>query len=167
MDEERRRKNVRGPLHGIPFLIKDNIATADKMHTSAGSLSLQDMFSPYDAPVVEQLREAGAVLLGKANMSEFAYFMSETMQNGYSSRGGQVISPYVPEADTSGSSTGSAVAVTANLCAFALGTETDGSIISPSRSQYALNSSVRYPCHIEYIILAPRKPLKTHTSSIF
>lgn len=134
MDEERKNGTTRGPLHGIPFLVKDNIATGDKMQTTAGSMTLEGLYAPEDAPLVKKLRDAGAVLLGKANMSEFAYFVSFTMPNGFSSRGGQVLSPYKDGGDPSGSSTGSAVAVTSNLCAFAIGTETDGSIISPSRN---------------------------------
>jgi len=138
MDRERKKGKVRSPLHGIPVLIKDNINTADKMRTSAGSLALADNFAPYDATVVEKLRAAGMVLLGKTNMTELANYMSYTMRNGYSSRGGQVINPYNPEGDVWGSSSGSAVAVSANLCAVAIGTETDGSIIWPSH----LNSTV-------------------------
>jgi len=134
MDEERKQGKVRGALHGVPFLVKDNIATGDKMQTTAASITLEGLYASEDAPIVKKLREAGAVLLGKANMSEFAYFVSFTMPNGFSSRGGQVISPYKEDGDPSGSSTGSAVAVTSNLCAFAIGTETDGSIISPSRN---------------------------------
>lgn len=134
MDEERKNGTVRGLLHGIPFLVKDNISTGDKMQTTAASITLEGLYAPEDAPIVKKLRDAGAVLLGKANMSEFAYFVSFTMPNGFSSRGGQVLSPYQEGGDPSGSSTGSAVAVTANLCAFAIGTETDGSIISPSRN---------------------------------
>ena len=134
MDEERKHGKVRGILHGIPFLVKDNIATGDKMQVTAGSMMLEGLYAIEDAPIVKKLRDAGAVLLGKANMSEFAYFVSFTMPNGFSSRGGQVLSPYTEGGDPSGSSTGSGVAVTSNLCAFAIGTETDGSIISPSRN---------------------------------
>jgi amidase len=129
-DEERISGNIRGPLHGIPILIKDNINTKDKMHTSAGSLALADNYAPYDAFVVQKLREAGAVLLGKTNLTEFANFMTENMPNGYSSRGGQVVNPYVP-GETGGSSAGSGVAAAAELCSGCIGTETSGSILSP------------------------------------
>ena len=121
-----------GPLYGVPILIKDNINTGDRMHTSAGSVALAGNIAPEDAPVVRLLREAGAVILGKTNMTEFANYMSDAMPNGYSSRGGQTLNYINPDADPSGSSTGSAVAVAAGLCAAAIGTETCGSIISPS-----------------------------------
>ena len=132
MDRERAKGKLRSPLHGIPILIKDNINTHDKMRTSAGSIALDDNFAPYDAWIVKKLREAGLVIMGKTNMTELANYMSYTMRNGYSSRGGQVINPYNPEGDVWGSSSGSAVAMSANLCALAIGTETDGSIIWPS-----------------------------------
>lgn len=132
MDRERAKGKLRSPLHGIPILIKDNINTHDKMRTSAGSIALDDNFAPYDAAIVTKLRQAGLVILGKTNMTELANYMSYTMRNGYSSRGGQVINPYNPEGDVWGSSSGSAVAMSANLCALAIGTETDGSIIWPS-----------------------------------
>lgn len=131
MDIERATNGRRGPLHGIPVLIKDNINTFDKMHTSAGSLALSNLFAPYDAFLVQKLREAGAVILGKTNMTEFANYMTEDMPNGYSSRGGQVNNSYIPGGDTGGSSSGSGVAVSANLCTVAVGTETSGSILSP------------------------------------
>lgn len=135
MDQERRLHGVRSRLHGIPVLIKDNIDTHDKMHTSAGSLALATSVAPKDAFIVEQLRRAGAVILGKANMTEFANFMTEGMPPGYSSRGGQVLNPYLPGKLTpSGSSSGSAVAVAANLTAVAVGTETSGSILSPANN---------------------------------
>lgn len=134
MDNERKFKGARSILHGIPIVVKDNINTADKMHTSAGSLALADLYSPNDAFIIEKLREKGAIILGKTNMTEFANFVSDKMPDGYSSRGGQVLNPYNPKITPSGSSSGSAVAVTANFCAGALGTETNGSIISPSRS---------------------------------
>lgn len=133
LDAERRQKGKRGPLHGIPIVVKDNINTGDKMHTSAGSLALADLYAPKDAFLVKKLREAGAVILAKANMTEFANFMAENMPSGFSSRGGQVINPYDKDKTPSGSSSGSAVAVAANLCAAAIGTETDGSILSPAR----------------------------------
>ena len=121
------------PLFGIPVLLKDNINTADRLHTSAGSLALADNYAPYDAHIVKLLREAGAVILGKANMTEFANYMTrEGMPSGYSSRGGQVINPYNKSVTPSGSSSGSAVAVAAGLCAVSIGTETSGSILSPA-----------------------------------
>lgn len=132
LDEMRSNGTVLGPLHGIPVMLKDNIGTGDKLHTSAGSVALQDNYSPYDAHIVKLLREAGALILGKTNMIEFANYMSDNMPHGYSSRGGLTLNPYDKIADPSGSSTGSAVAVSANLCAAAVGTETCGSIISPS-----------------------------------
>ena len=122
-------------LFGIPILIKDNINTGDKMRTSAGSVALANNIAPEDAPIVRRLSEAGAVILGKANMTEFANYMTDgTMPNGYSSRGGQTLNFFDANADPSGSSTGSAVAVIADLCAAAIGTETVGSIISPSQA---------------------------------
>lgn len=132
MDRERAKGIRRSPLHGIPILIKDNINTHDKMRTSAGSIALDDNFAPYDATIVTKLRSAGLIIMGKTNMTELANYMSYHMRNGYSSRGGQVINPYNPEGDVWGSSSGSAVAMSANLCALAIGTETDGSIIWPS-----------------------------------
>ena len=126
-------KNKEGLLHGIPVLLKDNISTADNMHTSAGSVALAENIAPMDAPIVSALRRAGAVILGKANMTEFANYMSHKMPNGYSSRGGQTLNFFDHEADPSGSSSGSAVAVAADLCAAAVGTETCGSIISPAQ----------------------------------
>lgn len=138
MDRERAKGKVRSPLHGIPILIKDNINTHDKMRTSAGSIALDDNFAPYDATVAKKLRDAGLIIMGKTNMTELANYMSYTMRNGYSSRGGQVINPYNSEGDVWGSSSGSAVAMAANLCTLAIGTETDGSIIWPSH----LNSTV-------------------------
>jgi len=137
MDKERKKGKVRSPLHGIPILIKDNIDTADKMHTTAGSLALLDAPTPKkDAFVAAQLRKAGAVIIGKANLSEWANFRStgtRTRQtSGWSGRGGQTNNPYYLDQNPSGSSSGSAVAVSANLIAVAIGTETSGSIISPS-----------------------------------
>ncbi len=132
MDRERAKGKLRSPLHGIPILVKDNINTRDKMRTSAGSIALDDNFAPYDASIVTKLRDAGLIIMGKTNMTELANYMSYTMRNGYSSRGGQVINPYNPEGDVWGSSSGSAVAMSANLCALSIGTETDGSIIWPS-----------------------------------
>jgi amidase len=132
LDQERKAGRVRGPLHGIPVLLKDNIATADKMQTTAGSLALVGTRPPYDAPLVAQLRAAGAVILGKTNLSEWANFRGEKSVSGWSARGGQTRNPYALDRNTSGSSSGSAAAVAANLCAVAVGTETDGSIVSPS-----------------------------------
>ena len=132
LDAERGRTGPRGPLHGIPILLKDNIDTGDQMHTSAGSLALAHSFAPRDAHLVKGLRAAGAVLLGKANMTEFANFMTAGMPTGYSSRGGQVLNPYNLSAPTGGSSAGSAVAVACSFCAAAVGTETSGSILNPA-----------------------------------
>ena len=120
-------------LYGIPVLLKDNINTNDKQRTTAGSVALTDNYASYDAHIVERLRQAGAVILGKANMTEFANYMSrDSMPTGYSSRGGQVISPYNRKEHPGGSSSGCGVAVAAGLCAVAIGTETAGSIISPA-----------------------------------
>ena len=132
MDKERKNGKVRGPLHGIPVLIKDNINTGDNMHTTAGSLALGDNFAAQDAFIVHQLRKAGAVILGKTNLSEWANFRSTRSTSGWSSRGGQTKSPYILDRNPSGSSAGSGTAVAANLCAVAIGTETDGSVVSPS-----------------------------------
>jgi amidase len=131
LDQERHSRGVRSPLHGIPVLIKDNVDTADRMHTSAGSLALADSVAPRDSFVAERLRAAGAVILGKANLSEWANFRGRHSISGWSGRGGQCRNPYVLDRSPSGSSSGSAAAVSANLCAVAVGTETDGSITSP------------------------------------
>lgn len=133
LDLERAMQGPRGPLHGIPVLIKDNIDTGDKMHTSAGSIALANHRAKQDAFVAAKLRDAGMVILGKANMTEWANFMAENMPGGYSSRGGQVLNPYKPgEISTGGSSAGSGVACAANLATVTVGTETSGSILSPS-----------------------------------
>ncbi|MEO6246059.1 MAG: amidase family protein [Opitutaceae bacterium] len=132
LDAERQAGRVRGALHGIPILIKDNIATADKMETTAGSLALVGAKPPRDAFLVTRLRAAGAVILGKTNLSEWANFRGERSISGWSARGGQTLNPYVLDRSPSGSSSGSAVAVAANLCVAAIGTETNGSIISPA-----------------------------------
>ncbi|WP_183558068.1 amidase [Mucilaginibacter sp. SP1R1] len=132
MDKERSQGKVRGPMHGIPVLIKDNINTADNMHTTAGSLALGDNFAKQDAFIVHKLREAGAVILGKTNLSEWANFRSTHSTSAWSSRGGQTKCPYILDRNPSGSSSGSGSAVAANLCTVAIGTETDGSIVSPS-----------------------------------
>jgi amidase len=134
LDAERKSRGVRGPLHGIPVLIKDNIATADRMMTTAGSLALVGARPPKDAFIVTRLRAAGAVILGKTNMSEWANFRSVRSTSGWSARGGQTLNPYALDRSPSGSSSGSAVAVAANLAAVAIGTETDGSIVSPSQA---------------------------------
>ena len=132
MDKERAQGKVRGPLHGIPVLIKDNINTSDNMHTTAGALALADNFAKQDAFIVHKLREAGAVILGKTNLSEWANFRSTHSTSAWSSRGGQTKCPYILDRNPSGSSAGSGSAAAANLCTVAIGTETDGSIVSPS-----------------------------------
>ncbi|MED3561357.1 amidase family protein [Bacillus xiapuensis] len=139
LDAERIETGPRSLLHGIPILIKDNIDTKDKMHTSAGSLALKDSIALRDSYVAKLLRKVGAVILGKTNMTEWANFMAKGMKNGYSSRGGQVLNPYGPgKFDVGGSSSGSGAAIAANLAAAAVGTETSGSILYPS----CLNSLV-------------------------
>ena len=134
LDEERHARGPRGPLHGIPVLLKDSIATADQMQTTAGSLALLGSRPPRDAFVARGLREAGAVILGKANLSEWANFRSNPSSSGWSGRGGQACNPYVLDRTPCGSSSGSAAAIAANLAAASLGTETDGSILCPSSS---------------------------------
>ncbi len=134
LDAERKTKGPRGPLHGIPVLIKDNIATSDRMQTTAGSLALEGSKPPADAFIVARLRDAGAVILGKTNLSEWANFRSTHSSSGWSGRGGQTHNPYALDRNPSGSSSGSGVAAAANLCAAAIGTETDGSIVSPSNN---------------------------------
>src|SRR5579859_436382 len=132
LDKERSENKIRGPLHGIPILIKDNIDTADKMLTTAGSIALEGNHASKDAFIVSKLREAGAVLLGKTNLSEWANFRSSRSTSGWSSRGGQTKNPYLLDRNPSGSSAGSGSAVSGNLCAVAIGTETNGSVVSPS-----------------------------------
>ena len=132
LDKERKSRGSRGPLHGVPVLIKDNIDTADRMKTTAGSLALLDSKPLRDAFVVQRLREAGAVILGKTNLSEWANFRSTHSSSGWSARGGQTQNPYALDRNPCGSSSGSGVAVAASLCAVAVGTETDGSIVCPS-----------------------------------
>jgi amidase len=134
LDEERRAGQVRGPLHGIPVLIKDNIATADRMETTAGSLALVGAKAPRDAFVVRRLREAGAVILGKTNLSEWANFRSSQSSSGWSGRGGQCANPYALDRNPCGSSSGSGAAIAGNLAAVAVGTETDGSIVCPAHA---------------------------------
>jgi amidase len=132
MDKERKAGKVRGPLHGIPVLIKDNIDTGDNMRTTAGSLALNDNFAKQDAFIAHKLRQAGAVILGKTNLSEWANFRSTHSTSAWSSRGLQTKNPYVLNRNPSGSSAGSGSAAAANLCTVAVGTETDGSIVSPA-----------------------------------
>jgi amidase len=131
-DEERKAGKTRGPLHGIPVLIKDNIDTADHMHTSAGSFALAAHVAAKDSWVAERLRAAGAVIIGKTNLSEWANFRSTHSSSGWSGRGGQTRNPYALDRSPSGSSSGSGAATAANCCALAVGTETDGSVTSPS-----------------------------------
>ena len=132
LDHERKTKGPRGPLHGIPLLLKENIATADRMQTTAGSLALLGSRPARDAFVAQKLRDAGVIILGKTNLSEWANFRSTSSSSGWSGRGGQTHNPYVLDRTPCGSSSGSAAAVSANLVAAALGTETDGSIVCPS-----------------------------------
>ena len=134
LDKERKDKGVRGPLHGIPMLIKDNLDTADKMMTTAGSLALLGSRPLRDSTVAQKLREAGAVILGKTNLSEWANIRSNHSTSGWSGRGGQTKNPYALDRNPCGSSSGSGASVSANLCAAAIGTETDGSIVCPSTS---------------------------------
>ena len=132
MDAERKAGKIRGPLHGVPVLIKDNIDTADKMQTTAGSIAMLGNIAGQDAFIVKKLREAGAVLLGKTNLSEWANFRSSSSCSGWSSRGGQTRNPHILDHNPCGSSSGSGVAVSANLCVVAVGTETDGSVTCPA-----------------------------------
>ncbi|MDP3679256.1 MAG: amidase [Flavobacterium sp.] len=132
MDKELKAGKIRGPLHGIPVLIKDNIDTADKMQTTAGSLAMAGNIASKDAFVVQKLREAGAIIIGKTNLSEWANFRSTQSCSGWSSRGGQTKNPYILDHNPCGSSAGSGTAVSANLCVVAVGTETDGSIVCPA-----------------------------------
>jgi amidase len=134
LDKERKAKGPRGPLHGIPVLIKDNIATHDRMMTTAGSLALLGSIAPRDSFVAQKLRQAGAVILGKTNLSEWANFRSTHSTSGWSGRGGQTHNPYALDRNPCGSSSGSGAAVSANLCAVAIGTETDGSIVCPANA---------------------------------
>jgi amidase len=134
LDQERREKGPRGGLHGIPVVLKDNIDTSDRMTTTAGSLALAGSIASRDSFVAQRLREAGAILLAKANLSEWANFRSEYSTSGWSARGGQCRNPYALDRNPCGSSSGSAVAVSANLCAVAVGTETNGSIVCPANA---------------------------------
>src|SRR5205807_9873026 len=133
-DKERKDKGARGPLHGIPVLIKDNIDTADRMETTAGSLAMLGSRCTKDAFVVQKLREAGAVILGKTNLSEWANIRSSHSSSGWSGRGGQTKNPYVLDRNPCGSSSGTGAAVSANLCAIGVGTETDGSVVCPANA---------------------------------
>ncbi len=132
LDAERKARGPRSPLHGIPVLLKDNIDTHDRMTTTAGSLALEGSIPLQDSFIAKRLREAGAIILGKANLSEWANFRGDTSSSGWSARGGQCRNPYVLDRSPSGSSSGSGAATAANLCALSIGTETDGSITSPS-----------------------------------
>jgi len=132
LDEERRAGRVRGPLHGIPIVVKDNIDTADLMTTTAGSLALEGHVAARDSHVVARLRDAGAIILAKANLSEWANFRSTRSSSGWSARGGQCANAFAVDRNPCGSSSGSGAAVSANFCAAALGTETNGSIVCPS-----------------------------------
>ena len=132
LDAERRAGRVRGPLHGLPVLLKDNIATGDRMSTSAGSIALAGMRATRDAHLVKRLREAGAVVLGKTNLSEWANIRSTRSTSGWSSRGGLTRNPYALDRSTSGSSSGTAAAIAASLAPLGVGSETDGSIVSPA-----------------------------------
>jgi amidase len=132
LDAERKSGTVRGPMHGIPVLVKDNIDTADRMTTTAGSLALEGSIAPRDAHIVENLRAAGAIILGKTNLSEWANFRSSHSSSGWSGRGGQARNPYALDRTPSGSSSGSGGATASSYCAVAVGTETDGSITSPA-----------------------------------
>ena len=132
LDRERKEKGPRGPLHGIPVLIKDNIDTADRLMTTAGSLALLGSTASQDSTVAKKLRAAGAVILGKTNLSEWANFRSNHSSSGWSGRGGQTKNPYVLDRNPCGSSSGSGAAASSNLCTIAVGTETDGSVVCPS-----------------------------------
>src|SRR5881628_3480891 len=134
LDQERKAKGVRGPLHGIPVLIKDNIDTQDRLTTTAGSLALLGSIPPRDSSVAERLRRAGAVILGKTNLSEWANFRSSHSTSGWSGRGGQTKNPYVLDRNPCGSSSGTGAAVAANFCVVGVGTETDGSVVCPSNA---------------------------------
>jgi amidase len=134
MDRERKAGRVRGPLHGIPVLIKDNIDTHDRMMTTAGSLALEGSIAPQDSTVAKKLREAGAVILGKTNLSEWANFRSSHSSSGWSGRGGQTRNPYVLDRNPCGSSSGTGAGISANLATMGVGTETDGSVVCPSNA---------------------------------
>ena len=143
LDAELARGVRRGPLHGIPVLVKANIDTADRMATSAGSTALRDHFAQRDAPIVDNLRRAGAIVLGKTNLSEWAGFRSRVTVNGWSSVGGQTQNAWIPGFDPGGSSSGSAVAVAARMAPLAVGTETCGSIVSPASRNHVVGIKPR------------------------
>jgi len=132
LDDERKNGNIRGPLHGIPILLKDNIDTKDRMPTTAGSIALKENYAKNDSSLAASLREAGAIILGKANLSEWANFRSTNSSSGWSGMGGQTRNPYLLTANTCGSSSGSGVAASANLATLTIGTETDGSVVCPA-----------------------------------
>src|SRR6266576_119030 len=132
LDAERKAGHVRGPLHGIPVLVKDNIATVDRMMTTAGSLALAGVTPPRDAPLVARLRAAGAVIIGKTNLSEWANIRSNHSISGWSGRGGQCANPYALDRNPCGSSSGTGASIAASFAAVGIGTETDGSIVCPS-----------------------------------
>lgn len=132
LDTERAEGSVRGPLHGIPVLVKDNVGTADRMPTTAGALALDGVIAPADAGIIARLREAGAIILGKTNLSEWANFRSTNSSSGWSALGGQTKNPYVLDRSPCGSSAGTGAAIAASLGAVGVGTETDGSIVCPS-----------------------------------
>ena len=134
LDREMASGKIRGPLHGVPVVLKDNIDTGDKMPTTAGSTALRDSYAKADSYIAKKLREAGAVIIAKANLSEWANFRAKTSSSGWSGVGGQTRNPYVLDRNPCGSSSGSGVAVSANLCMVAIGTETDGSIVCPSNN---------------------------------
>src|SRR5213083_2202845 len=138
LDAERKANRVRGPLHGIPVLVKDNIATGDRMMTTAGSLALAGVTPPRDAPLVARLRAAGAVILGKTNLSEWANIRSNQSSSGWSARGGQCANPYALDRNPCGSSSGTGASISANFAAAGIGTETDGSVTCPA----SLNGNV-------------------------
>jgi len=143
-DKERAQSPNRGRMHGIPILIKDNIDTADRMHTTAGSLALLGSRPSKDSFIVKKLREAGAIILGKTNLSEWANIRSSHSTSGWSGRGGQTRNPYALDRNPCGSSSGSGAAVSANLCAVAVGTETDGSIVCPASANGLVGISRRW-----------------------
>ena len=144
LDKERAEKGARGPLHGIPILIKDNIDTANRMQTTAGSLALLGSRPAQDSFVARKLREAGTVILGKTNLSEWANIRSSHSTSGWSGRGGLTRNPYALDRNPCGSSSGSGAAVSANLCGLAVGTETDGSVVCPSSTNGIVGSSRRW-----------------------
>lgn len=146
-DAERQNGNVRGPLHGIPFTVKDNIGTKDNMDTTAGSWALLGSMIPRDAHVVAKLRDAGAVLFGKATLSEWADMRSSNYSEGFSGRGGQCRSSYNLTVNPGGSSSGSAVGVAANVVAFSIGTETDGSSMSHHLRCFSYTMLIVAPSH--------------------